>query len=106
MAVRQGDAELSDGGVVVGQSLLDRQRLPVLGLRLRRLAGLRQEDAEADVAHRQVATKYGDGGVVVGQLLPDRQGVPVPGLRRRQLARLGEEDAEIEVALRQARGIP
>ena len=33
--VRQELAELGDGGVVVGQLLLDRQRLAVLGLRFR-----------------------------------------------------------------------
>ena len=47
-------AEVGDGGVVVGQLLLDRQRLAVLGLRLRRLARLRQQVAEVVVAVRQV----------------------------------------------------
>ena len=40
VAARQVAAELGDGGVVVGQLLLDRQRLAVLGLRFRRLARL------------------------------------------------------------------
>ena len=41
VAGRQVVAEVGDGGVVVGQLLQDRQRLAVLGLRLRRLARLR-----------------------------------------------------------------
>ena len=41
-------AEFGDGGVVVGQLLLDRQRPAVLGLRLRRLARGQQQDAEVD----------------------------------------------------------
>ncbi len=39
-------AEFGDGGVVVGQLLPECQRLAVLGLRLRRLARLPQQDAE------------------------------------------------------------
>ena len=35
VAARQTAAEIGDGGVVVGQLLLDRQRLAVLGLRFR-----------------------------------------------------------------------
>ena len=35
VAARQAAAEFGDGGVVVGQLLLDRQRLAVLGLRFR-----------------------------------------------------------------------
>ena len=50
VAVRQAAAEFGDGGVLVGQLLLDRQRLAVLGLRLRRLARLRQQAAEVVVA--------------------------------------------------------
>ena len=38
MAPRQAAAEVGDGGVVVGQLLVDRQRLAVLGLRLLGLA--------------------------------------------------------------------
>ena len=53
MAARQAAAEFGDGGVVLGQLLLDRQRLAVLGLRLRRLARLRQQEAEVVVAARQ-----------------------------------------------------
>ena len=68
VAARQVAAEFGDGGVVVGQLLLDRQRLAVLGLRLRRLARLRQQDAEVVVA-APGAAEFGDGGVVVGQLL-------------------------------------
>ncbi len=45
-AARQAAAEVGDGEVVVGQLLLHRQRLAVLGLRLRRLARLRQQQAE------------------------------------------------------------
>ena len=48
--IRQVAAEFGDGGVVVGQLLVDRQRLAVLGLRFRRLARLRQQDAEVVVA--------------------------------------------------------
>ena len=65
----------------------NRQRLAVLGLRLRRLARLRQQDAEVVVV-RQAAAEFGDGGVVVGQLLLDRQRLAVLGLRLRRLARL------------------
>ena len=50
VAVRQAAAEFGDGGVVVGQLLAERQRLAVLGLRLRRLARARQQDAEVVVA--------------------------------------------------------
>ena len=35
VAARQVAAEFGDGGIVVGQLLLDRQRLAVLGLRFR-----------------------------------------------------------------------
>ena len=88
--------------VVVGQLLADRQRLAVLGLRLRRLARLRQQAAEVVVAVRQAAAEFGDGGVVVGQLLVDRQRLAVLGLRLRRLARLRQQDAEVVVAVRQA----
>ena len=71
MARRQVAAELGDGGVVVGQLLLDRDRLAVLGLRFRWLARIRQQGAEVVNVTRQVAAEFGDGGVVVGQLLQD-----------------------------------
>ncbi len=83
MAARQAAAEFGDGGVVVGQLLLDRQRLAVLGLRFRWLARIRQQDAEVVVADRQAAAEFGDGGVVVDQLLIDRQRLAVLGLRFR-----------------------
>ena len=62
-------AEFGVGGVVVDQLLPDRHRLAVLGLRLRRLARLRQQVGERVVTPRQVAADSSDGGVVVGQLL-------------------------------------
>ena len=99
--VRQDGAEVGDGGVVVGQLLLDRQRRAVLGLRLRRLARRRQQDAEVVVAGRQVAAEVGDGGVVVGQLLPDRQRRAVLGLRLRRLARLRQQEADAVDRVRQ-----
>ena len=83
MTPRQVVAEVGDGGVVVGQLLVDRHRLAELGLRLRRLARLRQQGAEEVVAVRQAEAESGDGGVVVGQLLPDRQRLAVLGLRLR-----------------------
>ncbi len=103
MAVRQVAAEFGDGGVVVGQLLLDRQRLAVLGLRLRRLARLSQQFAEVVVADRQTTAEFGDGGVVVGQLLLDRQRLAVLGLRLCRLARGHQQDAEVVVAVRQCR---
>ncbi len=81
MAPRQVAAEFGDGGVVVGQLLEERQRLAVLGLRLRLLARAVQQPAEAEVAVRQAAAEFGDGGVVVGQLLGDLQRPAVLGLR-------------------------
>ncbi len=53
MAIRQVAAEFGDGGVVGGQLLPERQRLAELGLRLRRLARVRQQVAEVVVAPRQ-----------------------------------------------------
>ena len=50
-----------------------RQRLAVFGLRFRRLARLRQPEAEVLVVGRQTAAEVGDGGVLVGQFLPKRQ---------------------------------
>ena len=76
-------AESGDGRVVVGQLLLDRQRLAVLGLRFRRVARRSQQQAEAVVAYRQPVAEISDGGVVVGQLLLDRQRLAVLGLRFR-----------------------
>ena len=81
MAARQEAAEVGDGGVVGGQLLLDLQRPAVLGLRLRRLARLRQQDAEVVVALRQLPAKFGDGGVVGRQLPVDLQRPAVLGLR-------------------------
>ena len=49
-------AEFGDGGVVVGQLLHERDRLAELGLRLRRLARVIQQDAEVVVADRQVGS--------------------------------------------------
>ena len=48
VVARQVAAEVGDGGVVVGQLLPERQRVAVLGLRLRRLAHARQQAAEID----------------------------------------------------------
>ena len=49
VAARQAAAEIGDGGVVIGQLLLDRDRVAVLGLRFRRLARIRQQEAELAV---------------------------------------------------------
>ena len=82
VADRQAAAEFGDGGVVVGQLLLDRQRRAVLGLRLRRLARVPQQDADAEDRVRQVAPGvvggFGGGGqrLLVGPRQPvGRQGV-------------------------------
>ena len=88
VALRQGVAEVGDGGVVVGQLLPERHRLAELGLCLRRLARIRQQPAAEVVAVRQVAAEFGDGGVVVGQLLVERQRLAELGLRLRRLARV------------------
>ena len=73
----------------------------VLGLRRRRLAHLRQQDAEVAVAGPESDAEVGDGGMVVGQLLLDGRGLSVLGLRRSRLARLRQQDAEGVVAVRQ-----
>ena len=86
VALRQAAAEFGDGGVVVGQLLVDRQRVAELGLRLRQLARVPQQPAEVVVTHARLAAEFGDGGVVVGQLLVDRQPLAVLGLRLRWLA--------------------
>ncbi len=82
VAVRQAAAEFGDGGVVVGQLLVDRQRPAVLGLRLRRLARVRQQDADPEDRVRQVVAGVvgglGSGGqrLLVGPRQPvGRQGV-------------------------------
>ena len=87
VAVRQAAAELGDGGVVVGQLLPDRQRLAVLGLRLRRPARRDSRLPRLLWTVRQAAAEVGDGGVVVGQLPVDRQRRAVLGLRLRRPAR-------------------
>ena len=102
MAVRQAASEFGDGGVVVGQLLLDRQRPPVRLQRLDRLAGLRLQIADVVVADRQAASEVGDGGVVVGQLLLDRQRPPVRLQRLDRLAGLRLQNADVVVAVRQA----
>ena len=65
--------ELREGGVGLGQLLLDRQRRLIRLQRLARLAGVAQQDADVIVAGRQGSLELGDGGVGVGQLLPDLQ---------------------------------
>ena len=55
--IRQLALELGDGGVGVGQPLLDRQPCLVRRQRLSRLAGLTSEDADVVVAIRQVASE-------------------------------------------------
>ena len=82
MAPSQAAAEFGDGGVVVGQLLVDRQRLAELGLRLRRLARFHQQDAHASDGVRQVVAGvvggFGSGGqrLLVGLRQPEgRQGV-------------------------------
>jgi hypothetical protein len=69
VAGRQAAADAGDGGVVVGELLMDRQGCAILRLRLDRTARLRQQDAEVVMGVRKVATELDDGGVVVGQLL-------------------------------------
>jgi hypothetical protein len=86
-------AERDDGGVVVDQLLPDRDCLAVLGLRVRRLARVRQEEAEVEVAVRQVAAEFGDGGLVVSELLEERQRLADLGLRLRRLACLRQQIA-------------
>ena len=57
-------AKIDDGGIVIDQLQPDRQRLAVLGLRVRRRARARQQVAEVVVAVRQSAAEFGDGGVL------------------------------------------
>ena len=103
VAVRQVALELGDGGVGVGQLLLDRQRRLVRLQRLGRLAGAAQQDADVVVAVRQVALELGDGGVGVGQLLLDRQRRLVRRQRLGRLAGVAEQDADVVVARRPGR---
>ena len=84
--------ESGTAGLSSASFSVDRQRRAVLGLRLRRPARVRQQDAEVVVAVRQAAAEVGDGGVVVGQLLLDRQRLAVLGLRLRRLARLRQQE--------------
>ena len=74
MAPGQAAAEVGDRGVVVGQLLVERNALAVLGLRLRWPAAPdHQHQTEVVVAPGQVVAEFGVGGVVVGQLLVDLQ---------------------------------
>ncbi len=80
--MRQVEAELGDGGVVVGQLLVERQRPAVLGLRLRWLGRRRKQAADAIDGVRQVVAgvvgDFGSGGqrLLVGPRQPEgRQGV-------------------------------
>ena len=95
-------AEFGDGGVLVGQLPADRQRLAVLGLRLRRPARSATAGCRGCCGCPPGAAEFGDGGVVVGQLLVDRQRLAVLGLRLRRPAGLRQQDAEVVVAARQA----
>ena len=92
VAARQAASEVGDGGVVVGQLLLDRHR--AAGRTPAPSAGLPVCDCRKPMLLWVFASwflKLGDGGVVVGQLLPDRQrrrydssastGLPVPDCR-------------------------
>ena len=72
MATCQAAAEFGDGGVVVGQLLLDRQCLAELDLRFRGSARIQQQEAEVVVVGCQAIAELGDGEVVVGQPLEDR----------------------------------
>ena len=71
--MRQAIDELGDGGVVVGQLLIDRARRLERLQRLGRLAGVVEHVGDAVVAVRQLALEPGDGRVVVGQLLEERR---------------------------------
>ncbi len=63
-------AESGDGGVVVGQLLVDRQRLAKIGLRLRQLAGHpTARDRGRSGCHARLLTELSVGGVFVRQLL-------------------------------------
>ena len=98
--LRQVALELGDGGVGVGQLLLDRPRRLVRRQRLGRLAGLAQQDADVVVATRQVALELGDGGVGAGQALQQRSSFLV---RRPRLVRppgLLQEIAQVDQAAR------
>jgi hypothetical protein len=66
MGACQLAAEFGDGRVLIGQFLLDRQRLAELGLCLRRLPRVVQQDTKIVMTSRQVPAELGDGGVVVG----------------------------------------
>ena len=91
-----------DGGVVVGQFLLDRQRLAVLGLRFRNLARRTPADRRRSmIVTRQVPPRLGRRPGGVGQRLlvrscqaVDRQGFVV-------VARGLEEPAETRPAVSQ-----
>ena len=89
VAHRQVALEFGDGGVGVGQLLLDRQRLLV-----RRSAprpACRSRDSRSRCCCGVIARstlELGDGGVGVGQLLPDRQRLAVGRQGLGRLARL------------------
>ena len=115
MAVRQTAAEFGDGGVVVGQLLLDRQRLAVLGLRLCRLARGHQQDAEVVVAVRQcrlpvvvLRVRRGEGRLEVAGLLHRTQGLgraaDRPEEPARRIAGVGEGQPGRRVLRRAAVG--
>ena len=62
---REGIPVLGDGGVVVGQLLLERQRLPGFGFRFRQPAHVIEHGAKVVVPGREVAAEAGDGRIVV-----------------------------------------
>ena len=100
MADRQCVSEHGDGGVVIGQLLVDRDRLTDLGLRLRRPARTHQYAAEVAVAVRQGVAKLGEGGVVVGQRTLDHDRLADLGLRLYQPTHVAQQVAEAAVAYR------
>src|SRR3954454_13227698 len=87
--------------MVVDDVVVERQRPPVFGLRLRRLAGLPQRIAEIPAIRRQVHVEEDLAGLLIDQLPEDRQRLATLGLGLRRLASLREEPAQIAVAASQ-----
>ena len=101
MAARDAVVERSDGWGYRPPASAGSRAPAVRCHRLRRLARLRQQEAEDVVAVRQAGAELDDGGVVGGQLLLDRLRPAELGLRLRWLARLRQQDAEALMAERQ-----
>ena len=100
--LRQVAAEFGDGGVVVGQLLPDRQRLAVLGLRLRRPARLpTAARPRLSWLLARLLRKSVTAGLSSASFCADRQRLAVLGLRLRRLARLRQQAADAIDGVRQ-----